>query len=214
MGNIVEEAMDYIRLLFRGNSDGHGFDHSFRVYRNAMRIADSEPVCDRQVVALAALLHDADDDKLFSTKDNANARSFLQTRGLPAETVERICQAINAVSFHKNRGKRPETPEGQIVQDADRLDAIGAVGIARTFAFGGARGRSLQSSIQHFHEKLLLLRDTLNTESARRMAETRHAFMVSFLDEWEKEIGEAGEESPFRMIRQDQAEQAVEIDRV
>ena len=188
MRNIEKEAMDYIRVLFHGNSDGHGFDHSVRVYRNAMVIADTEPECDRQVVALAALLHDADDEKLFSTENNANARSFLETRDLPAETVERICEAINAVSFHKNRGKRPETSEGQIVQDADRLDAIGAVGIARTFAFGGAHGRSLESSIGHFHEKLLLLKDELNTDSARRVAETRHAFMRSFLDEWEKEM--------------------------
>jgi len=190
MSSIEEKAMDYIRGLFQGNSDGHGFDHSVRVYRNAMKIADTEPECNRQIVALAALLHDADDEKLFSTENNANARKILETLDLPAEAVECICEAINAVSFHKNRGKKPKTLEGQIVQDADRLDAIGAVGIARTFAFGGAHGRSLESSIQHFHEKLLLLKYELNTDHALRIAETRHLFMEAFLDEWEKEVGD------------------------
>ena len=89
----------------------------------------------------------------------------------------------------KNRGKKPETIEGQIVQDADRLDAIGAIGIARTFAFGGKHNRSLESSIDHFHEKLLLLKDMLNTEKAKELAESRHIFMEQFLKEWEKETG-------------------------
>ncbi len=186
-------AMDFIRALFQGNSDGHGFDHSVRVYRNAMKIAETEAECDHRIVALAALLHDTDDDKLFSTENNANARSFLETQDLPAEMTERICEAINAVSFHKNRGKKPETLEGRIVQDADRLDAIGAVGIGRAFAYGGAHGRSLAESIDHFHEKLLLLKDELNTESARCIAETRHAFLESFLEEWKKETENLGE---------------------
>ena len=187
MGSETGEAMEFIRALFEGNSDGHGFDHSIRVYRNAVRIAETEPECNLQIVALAALLHDADDGKLFATENNANARRFLKTLELSEETVDRICAAINAVSFSKNRGRKPETPEGRIVQDADRLDALGAVGIARTFAYGGAHGRPLENSIQHFHEKLLLLKEELNTESARTLAESRHAFMESFLAEWAKE---------------------------
>lgn len=183
---ITQEATDYIRALFQGNADGHGADHSLRVWRNAMTIAECE-ACDPEIVALAALLHDADDHKLFSTERNANARRFLEAHGVPPETEERICAAINAVSFSKNKGKRPETAEGCIVQDADRLDALGAVGIARTFAYGGSHGRTPETSIAHFHEKLLLLKDMMNTEKGREIAEARHAFLEAFLREWEKE---------------------------
>ena len=184
---IIPEAEAYVRSLFQGNSDGHDFDHTMRVYRTAMEIAEAEPECDRLIVALAALLHDADDAKLFETENNANARAFLNSQNIDEATAQRICTAINAVSFSKNRDRRPELPEGRIVQDADRLDAIGAIGIARTFAYGGKHGRSLDASIEHFHEKLLLLRDMMHTEKAKEMAEARHAFMKDFLKEWEKE---------------------------
>ena len=184
---IVKEATEYVRALFQGNSDGHDLDHTMRVYRTAMEIADSEPGCDRQIVALAALLHDADDSKLFATADNANARVFLNSQNVDEATIEKICTAINSVSFSKNRDRCPELPEGRIVQDADRLDAIGAIGIARTFAYGGKHGRTLDSSIEHFHDKLLLLKAMMHTEKAKEMAERRHAFMESFLQEWEKE---------------------------
>ena len=184
---IVEEAAEYVRELFQGNSDGHDFDHTMRVYRTAMEIADSEPDCDRKIVALAALLHDADDSKLFATADNANTRAFLAAQNVDEDTAGKICTAINSVSFSKNRDRCPELLEGRIVQDADRLDAIGATGIARTFAYGGKHGRTLDSSIDHFHEKLLLLKAMMHTEKAKEMAESRHAFMESFLQEWEKE---------------------------
>ena len=184
---IVEEAAEYVRALFQGNSDGHDFDHTMRVYRTAMEIADSEPDCDRKIVALAALLHDADDSKLFATADNANTRAFLAAQNVDEDTAGKICTAINSVSFSKNRDRCPELLEGRIVQDADRLDAIGATGIARTFAYGGKHGRTLDSSIDHFHEKLLLLKAMMHTEKAKEMAESRHAFMESFLQEWEKE---------------------------
>jgi uncharacterized protein len=184
---IEEEAAEYVRELFQGNSDGHDFDHTMRVYRTAMEIADSEPDCDRKIVALAALLHDADDSKLFATADNANARAFLAAQNVDEDTAGKICTAINSVSFSKNRDRCPELLEGRIVQDADRLDAIGAIGIARTFAYGGKHGRTLDSSIDHFHEKLLLLKAMMHTEKAKEMAESRHAFMESFLQEWEKE---------------------------
>ena len=173
--------------MFQGNSDGHDFDHTMRVYRTAMEIADSEPDCDRKIVALAALLHDADDSKLFATADNANTRAFLAAQNVDEDTAGKICTAINSVSFSKNRDRCPELLEGRIVQDADRLDAIGATGIARTFAYGGKHGRTLDSSIDHFHEKLLLLKAMMHTEKAKEMAESRHAFMESFLQEWEKE---------------------------
>ena len=185
---IIKEAVEYVQSLFQGNSDGHDFNHTMRVYHTAMEIAESEPICDKLVVALAALLHDADDYKLFETKKNANARAFLDSQNVDEATTMRICMAINSVSFSKNRGKCPELLEGKIVQDADRLDAIGAIGIARTFAYGGKHGRSLDSSIEHFHEKLLLLKDMMHTEKAKKLAESRHAFMEEFLKEWDKEV--------------------------
>ena len=189
MRNMIDEAKDYIRELFAENADGHGFEHSMRVYRNALLIAETEPDADRLVVSLGALLHDADDHKLFRTENNANARSFLEAQGISRELADRICEAVNSVSFSKNRGKHPETLEGRIIQDADRLDAIGAIGIARTFAYGGKHGRTPEGSIAHFHEKLLLLKDMMNTETARRIAEKRHAFMEAFLREWDEETG-------------------------
>ena len=185
--NIINAAIEYIRELYAENADGHGFDHSMRVYRNALMIADSEPSADRFVVSLAALLHDADDHKLFQTENNANARRFLDSQDMEPEIVSRVCEAVNSVSFSKNQGRRPGTIEGQIVQDADRLDAIGAVGIARTFAYGGKHGRSLESSLEHFHDKLLLLKDMMNTGRARDLAGHRHEFLELFLREWKKE---------------------------
>ncbi len=189
--HLIDAAKEYIERLFAGNTDGHGFDHSLRVYGNAMVIVETEPAADRFIVALGALLHDADDYKLFQTENNANARSFLESENVDSETRDLICKVIDSVSFSKNRGKKPETIEGQIVQDADRLDAIGAIGIARTFAFGGKHGRSLDSSIDHFHEKLLLLKDLLNTEKAKELAEGRHLFMEQFLEEWKQECGDS-----------------------
>ena len=151
-----------------------------------MLIAESEPECNRLIVSLAALLHDADDHKLFHTENNENARRFLSNR-ISAEQTEKICACINSVSFSRNRGRVPDTLEGKIVQDADRLDAMGAIGIARTFAYGGEHGRPLTDSVQHFHDKLLLLRDMMNTEPAKQLAAKRHAFLESFLKELEEE---------------------------
>ena len=187
MQKITDAAIEYIRQLFAENADGHGLEHALRVYRTALHLAKSAPAADPLVVALGALLHDADDHKLFHTENNANARRFLTEQGVDPETADRICGAINAVSFSQNRGKRPETIEGQLIQDADRLDAIGAVGIARTFAYGGKHGRTPEASIAHFHEKLLLLKDLMNTEQAKALAEERHAFMEAFLRQWDRE---------------------------
>ena len=117
--------------------------HTLRVYTNAMRIAQAEGLCDLEIVGLSALLHDADDYKLFQTENNANARMFLEEIGAPKKQIDQICRVINAVSFSKNRGKQPESLEGKIVQDADRLDAIGAVGIARTFPMVATKGDPL-----------------------------------------------------------------------
>ncbi len=185
--DITERAVEYVRKLFNTDAGGHDVSHTMRVYENAMLISEKEPGGDNEIIALAALLHDADDPKLFNTGGNANARAFLKEQGVPPEKAEKIIGVINSVSFSRNKGKRPETQEGRIVQDADRLDAMGAVGIARTFAYGGAHGRPLESSVRHFHEKLLLLKDALNTEIAKKIADSRHAFLVSFLRELEAE---------------------------
>ena len=187
MTNTIEAAKKYIKELFSGNAGGHDASHTLRVYQNALLIAENENPCNMEIVSLAALLHDADDHKLFHTENNSNARQFLASQKLDEELIEQIIRAINSVSFSRNRGRKPETIEGMIVQDADRLDAIGAIGIARTFAYGGEHGRSLESSVQHFHDKLLLLKEEMNTEAARKLAEDRHRFMEQFLLEYQKE---------------------------
>ena len=184
---IIDAAKAYIKNLFENNTDGHDAQHSVRVYHNALKIARAYPNCDFSVVSLAALLHDADDHKLFDTQNNLNARTFLQTQGADSDMTDFICEVINCVSFSKNKGKHPESIEGMIVQDADRLDAIGAIGIARTFAFGGKNGKTIESSLQHFHDKLLLLKDEMNTDEAKRIAELRHEYMLGFLTEINQE---------------------------
>ena len=184
---LLKNAVRYVHELFRTDSGGHDAAHSIRVYRNAMMIADAECACSREIVALAALLHDADDHKLFSTSDNANARAFLRENQVPSEMADRICEVINAVSFSQNKDRRPETIEAKVVQDADRLDAIGAIGIARTFAYGGEHGRPLEDSVQHFYDKLLLLKDLMNTEAGKKLAQKRHQFLEDFLNELREE---------------------------
>ena len=189
---IIRKAVEYVARLFEGNADGHDAQHTMRVYQNAQHILGSCPEADRFIVLLAALLHDADDYKLFRTENNENARVFMEEQGIPEETIDTVCETINMVSFSKNKGKRPGTPEGKIVQDADRLDALGAVGVARTFAYGGRAGRPLEDSIQHFHDKLLLLKDEMNTDAAKQIAAKRHAYMEGFIQEYNSETGKRG----------------------
>ena len=184
---IICKAIEYVKTLFSGNSDGHDANHTLRVYKNVQLLSESYPEADSFISSLSALLHDVDDHKLFKTQNNDNARNFLQENGLSEELIENICEIINSVSFSKNKGKTPRTIEGQIVQDADRLDAIGAIGIARTFAYGGRAGRSLEDSIQHFYDKLLLLKDEMNTEAALKIAMVRHEYMENFLKEYFEE---------------------------
>ena len=150
---------------------------------------ETYPEADAFIVSLSALLHDADDHKLFNTENNLNARLFMEKNDLPPDTIEQICRTINSVSFSKNRGRSPETLEGKIVQDADRLDAIGAIGIVRTFAYGGNAGRPLADSIKHFYDKLLLLKNEMNTEAAKDIAQKRHEYMTGFLEEYYEETG-------------------------
>lgn len=185
---IINSAKLYIETIFSDDSSGHDVQHSLRVYENAILIANSEPSCNRFIVSLAALLHDADDHKLFATENNYNARTFLSTQHLDYGTIEQICDIINSVSFSKNRGHSPQSIEGKIVQDADRLDALGAIGIARTFAYGGAHGRSVKDSLKHFYDKLFLLKDEMNTKEGKRIAEIRHEYIKAFVEEIECEL--------------------------
>ena len=201
-----EPLMQQLRQLFAKEATGHDFYHTLRVYRNAMTIAEETP-CDREVVALGALLHDTDDKKLFATENYENARKLLAFCDASPELTEKVIGVISTVSFGDR--KVPETLEGKIVQDADRLDALGALGIARTFAYGGSRGTPLYdpeippemhmtkeeyrshigTSFNHFYEKLFLLKDTMHTEKAKEMAAHRHVFLENFaeefLQEWE-----------------------------
>lgn len=189
-GQLAEKAIGYITELYRGNSDGHDLDHSLRVYHTAMKIVANYSGCDMTVVALGALLHDVDDHKLFNTENNANARKFMECNNVTGAKADEICEVINSVSFSKNKDRDPATLEGKIVRDSDRLDAMGAVGIARTFAYGGKNGRSLDDSVQHFYDKLLLLKDLLYTDEAKRMGEERYQFLTGFLEEYKKETEE------------------------
>ena len=189
-GQLAKKAIGYITGLYRGNSDGHDLDHSLRVYHTAMKIAANYSGCDMTVVALGALLHDVDDHKLFNTENNANAREFMECNNVTGAKADEICEVINSVSFSKNKDRDPATLEGKIVRDSDRLDAMGAVGIARTFAYGGKNGRSLDDSVQHFYDKLLLLKDLLYTDEAKRMGEERYQFLTGFLEEYKKETEE------------------------
>ena len=189
---MINSAMEYARGIFEADASGHDFDHTLRVYRMAVRIAQEEGA-DVNTVALAALLHDVDDRKLspetYEHKDRAV--TFLRTKGMDESQIQRIVQIISEISFSAGNG-RPSTVEGMCVQDADRLDAMGAIGIGRAFAFGGSRGRRMHdpdgldkgSTIQHFYDKLLLLKDRMNTETGRKLAARRDEFLHSFLDEF------------------------------
>ena len=185
---VIEKAKDYAKELLGGNCGGHDLQHTLRVYGNALEIAKTEPGADLFVISVAALLHDVDDYKIFNTTDYQNARAFLKDNSVSEELYRRIIDTIDSVSFSKNRGKRPETLEGQIVQDADRLDALGAIGIARTFAYGGEKHRHMEETFRHFDEKLLLLKDMMNTEAAKTIAQKRHEFMKNYLIELNQEI--------------------------
>lgn len=215
--DILSEAEGFVRGLFSGDSSGHDVWHTLRVYRTAMHICDSEPEADREAVALAAILHDADDRKLGGDGVSLpNAGGFLRRHGISPERTSEILGIISQVSFKASDSEIPDTVEGKIVQDADRLDAIGAIGVARAFAYGGAHNRPMRDpdvrprvgmddeeyrkgspdTYVHFEEKLLLLKEMMNTPEGRRLADSRHAFMESFLEEFDAEWD--GSRRPFR----------------
>ena len=188
----MNKAMEYARSIFEGDASGHDFDHTLRVFHTATRLAEEEGA-DLQTVQLAALLHDVDDRKLSpeTCEGKLRAVKFLQENHIPQEKIREIVDIISRISFSAKLAP-PESIEGKCVQDADRLDAIGAIGIARTFAFGGSRGRRMHdpegkdqnASIQHFYDKLLLLKEGMHTPTGRRLAEERDRFMRQFLEQF------------------------------
>ena len=192
---LINLAIEYAGKIFAGDSGGHDLHHTVRVYRMAVRLAEAEGA-DTQITALAALLHDVDDRKISpeTCETLDHAREFLHSNGVTADTAEKILSIISQVSF--SGGKVPESLEGKCVQDADRLDAMGAVGIARTFAYGGSKGRRIHdpagedktTSVQHFYDKLLKLEKLMNTETGREMARQRHLFMEEFLQRFYGEL--------------------------
>ena len=190
---MIEKAMEFAREIFSGDASGHDFDHTMRVYRMATRLAKEEGA-DQEIVQLAALLHDVDDHKLSpeTCENHLRAVTFLRENGVDEEKIRIITDIISRISFSANRGA-PSTLEGKCVQDADRLDAMGAIGIARTFAYGGKMGRPIYdpldpaNSLQHFDDKLLLLADGMRTEAGKRLAQARHAVLVQFKEEFLKE---------------------------
>ena len=176
-----------------------------RVYRTAINIAEAEHA-DMQVVALAALLHDVDDRKLspMTAEKKENAARFMRSQNVPESEIRQVCQIIDEVSFKGTDSVRPSMPEGKCVQDADRLDALGAIGIARTFAYGGSHNcaiydpelpprtamnqaqyySSKSTSLNHFYEKLFLLEGMMNTETGKAIARKRTQYMQQFVDEF------------------------------
>ena len=207
---VLERTEAYVRERMQGEGTGHDWWHVHRVRAAALRLA-AEEGADPFVTELAALLHDVADHKFHGGDETAGpraAREWLAGLGVDEATTEHVARIVAELSF---KGAGVPTPmsslEGAVVQDADRLDAIGAVGVARAFAYGGSRGRPLHDpeaapeahgsfaaykastgpTVNHFHEKLLLLRDRMNTPAARRIAEDRHRFMQEFLDRFHRE---------------------------
>ncbi len=206
INDVISNTIEYVKSKMQNESSGHDWWHIERVRKIALHISSHEPKADRFIVEMAAILHDMEDWKLRgSNYMHGTVRNWLKAQNLDSASVSRICRIISEVSF-KGAGVKtiPTTLEGKIVQDADRLDAMGAIGIARAFAYGGKVGREIYNplvkptmhqsfrayksggthTINHLYEKSLLLKERLNTETARKMAKRRHNFMKVFLKEF------------------------------
>ncbi|QBN19207.1 HD domain-containing protein [Flavobacterium nackdongense] len=211
---IVNKTILFVKSKLENAEGGHDWFHIERVYKNALLIADGE-VCDANVVKLGALLHDIADSKFHNGDETIGpkiAREFLESENVDEATIQHVINIIENVSFKGgNAEKLFSSIELDIVQDADRLDAIGAIGIARAFNYGGFKNRPLHNpniapklsmskeeyknsqapTINHFYEKLLLLKDKMNTETGKQIAKERHRYMEGFLSqfyaEWDGE---------------------------
>ncbi|KOS63419.1 HD domain-containing protein [Lysinibacillus agricola] len=203
----MNNLMDKVREIYEQFDASHDFQHIERVYQNALAILHTEPEADAEVVKIVVLLHDVSDKKYTDSKEQEN--KLIAELSLSEEKKQHIRDCIAQVSFNGGNELEATSIEAKIARDADRLDAIGAIGIARTFAFGGAKGRKLYdeeedartdmteeeyrskntSSVTHFYEKLLFLKDLMTTEKGKQMAKERHQFMVQFLEQLQNEIG-------------------------
>ncbi len=210
---IINNTILFVKNQLTHAEGGHDWFHIERVYKNALLIAEEEE-CDLTVVKLAALLHDIADSKFHGGDETVGpktARTFLESQNVSEDIILHVIAIIENISFKGgNFEKKFNSKELEIVQDADRLDAIGAIGIARTFNYGGFKNRPLYNpniqpnmnkeeyknsespTLNHFYEKLLLLKDKMNTETGKKIAQKRHDFMVTFLSqfyaEWDGEV--------------------------
>lgn len=202
---MIEQLKEKVNGIYNQFDASHDFQHIERVMQNAKVILSTEPTAQSEIVYVAVLLHDVSDKKYTNSKETENR--LIEELDISSEKKEHIREIIASVSFNGGNELPVQTLEAKIVRDADRLDAIGAIGIARTFAYGGAKGRKLYdeseeirlqmteeeyrsketASVTHFYEKLLLLKDLMTTEKGKQMAEERHRFMVSFLQQLKKE---------------------------
>ncbi len=208
MMKTIERCRQIVVEIYNKFDASHDFAHIERVMKNAEEILAGEPSANEEVVRLAVLLHDIEDAK-YKSGDNPTVLEILQKIGADDELAKNVLACIKSVSFSGGNAKDIMSVEGAIVRDADRLDAIGAFGNARTFAFGGARGRKLYdtdeivrdnmseteyrgketASVTHFYEKLLLLKELMVTEEGKKLAEQQHDYMESFLKQLDYEIG-------------------------
>lgn len=200
---MLASAENFAFELLKDEPTGHDFHHVKRVVELSKHLCESE-LADVDDAILIAWLHDVGDYKLHGGKDQTQeiiTKFFASFPEVSITKQQKIMDEIQRVSFSK--GKIPQTLEGKIVQDADRLEALGAIGIARCFAYGGKKGNPIyqpgfpltavygdKSSIHHFYEKLLKIKDLMNTESAKKIAEERHAFMETFLKQFFKELSD------------------------
>jgi uncharacterized protein len=196
---VIKNIMSIVREKLEGEGSGHDWWHIVRVYNNAIDIAHKEGNANLFEIKLIALLHDVADHKFGYTDEDRRKiiTNILENEDVDRGVIESVVYACNNMSYKSGTNTHKlETVESRIVQDADRLDAIGAIGIARTFAFGGHKGREIynpesekEHTMYHFYEKLLLLKDLMNTDSGREKAKQRHEFLEIYLqefyDEWD-----------------------------
>ena len=182
---IIRNAMAIQKNTFRGFTDGHDPSHAMRVYKNAMKIA-AEVKCNKFMVAILALLHHIDDEELFDGVEGyPNLRRFLVDNGFTEEEIQKL---IDDIETYDEEGDEGKSIESMVVHDADHLDAIGATGIARNFAFGATNGKGILDSSDRFYKKLLTFKDGMLTETGKQMAMKKHIRMLKFLRAFMEEI--------------------------
>lgn len=207
---IIESTISFVKEKLKNAEGGHDWWHIYRVWKIAKKIAKTEKV-DSLIVELGALLHDIADSKFNSGDETLGpriAKDFLESENFNSKKTEHIIKIIENISFKGGKEiQKFKSPELDVIQDADRLDALGAIGIARTFNYGGFKNMEIYNptippnmdmtkaeyknstapTINHFYEKLLLLKDRMNTETGKKMAKERHQFMKDFLSQFYKE---------------------------